>query len=130
MERNVVWHRGATMHMHVTEPALTDHLTLYRGWEARFGREELFHAVRRQIHREDAIEEGDKPMDWEPPPDHWDATIKHYWQACHVTVIEIIVAACGTPISHTIFPFAEGENDIICFMTDTYSDTSPALRQN
>ena len=58
----------------------------------------------------------------------WDSTVKHYWQARHIKVIEIAVAACGTPLSHTKFPFAEGTNDIARFMNDTWPANLPDKR--
>ena len=68
---------------------------------------------RRQVRRQEAIATGEaERMEWKPIPEQWDSTVKHYWQAQHIKVVEIAVAACGMPISHTKFPFAKGTTDI------------------
>ena len=69
-------------------------------------------------------------MEWEPIPEQWDSTVKHYWQAQHIKVVEIAVAACRMPISHTKFPFAEGTNNIALFMNDTWPANNSKHRPN
>jgi hypothetical protein len=86
---------------------------------------------RRQVRRQEAIATGEaERMEWEPIPEQWDSTVKHYWQARHIKVVEIAVAACGMPISHTKFPFAEGTTDIARFMNDTWPANNPERRPN
>jgi hypothetical protein len=75
------------------------------------------------MHRQRAIDGGDDRMEWEPAPGHWDLTVKHYWQACHIKVVEIAVATCRIPLSRTKFPFDEGEHNIIGFMEGTWPST-------
>jgi hypothetical protein len=79
------------------------------------------------------LQTGDKYVDaerqeWEPVPEQWDSTIKHFWQARHVKVVEIAVTACGIPVSHTKFPFSEGTNEIVRFMNDTWPSSHPESR--
>lgn len=64
-------------------------------------------------------------MEWEPLPDDWDPTIKHYWQARYIKVIELAVATCGVPLKMTKFPFAEGERNVANFMNAAW----PTLEQ-
>ncbi|KDQ58079.1 hypothetical protein JAAARDRAFT_129478, partial [Jaapia argillacea MUCL 33604] len=101
-------------------PACDNHLALYRKFELHFGRDRSLFANRRQMRRMQAIQSGEQRMEWEPAPEPWDAAIHHYWQAKHVKVIEIAVTTCGVPISHTKFPFDEGENNIADFMGATW----------
>ena len=102
-------------------PACELHRPLYHQFEARFGRDCSMFSNRCQVRRRDAIAAGEaEPLAWEPAPVQWDSSIKHYWQARHVKVVEIAVAACGTPLSHTKFAFSEGTNDIARFMNDTW----------
>ncbi|KZT20056.1 hypothetical protein NEOLEDRAFT_1076509 [Neolentinus lepideus HHB14362 ss-1] len=65
-------------------------------------------------------------MEWEPAPVPWDLTIEHFWQVQHIKVIKIAVTACGIPLSHNKFPFAEGENNIADFMNCTWSHDGEA----
>ncbi|KZP05861.1 hypothetical protein FIBSPDRAFT_765317 [Athelia psychrophila] len=67
-------------------------------------------------------------MEWEPPAIAWDTTVEHYWQARHIKVVEISVAACGVPLTHTKFPFDEGENNIADFMSASWPADHPELR--
>jgi hypothetical protein len=114
-----------------TIPACEHHQALYKQFETRFGRDRSMFANRRQVRRQNAIVTGEaERMEWEPIPEQWDSTIKHYWQARHIKVVEIAVAACGMPISHTKFPFAEGTTDIARFMNDTWPADSPERRPN
>lgn len=67
-----------------------------------------------------AIGAGEEQLEWEPAPEDWDSSIKHYWQARHIKVVELAVTACGIPISHTKFAFAKGENNMVSFMDATW----------
>jgi hypothetical protein len=109
-------------------PACEHHRALYHQWEARFGRDRSLFSNRRQMRRQQAIDNGDEAMEWEPAPAAWDPSIEHYWQARHIKVVEIAVTACGIPLSHTKFPFGEGEHSIARFMNDTWPATHPEKR--
>jgi hypothetical protein len=67
-----------------------------------------------------AIDDGDDHMEWEPAPGNWDLSVEHYWQARHIKVVEIAISTCGIPLSHTKFPFDEGEHNIIGLMQHTW----------
>lgn len=101
-------------------PACGEHRVLYRQWESRFGRDRSLHSNRRQVRRQRAIEDGEERMEWEPAPQAWDSTIEHYWQARHIKVVELAVTACGVPLTHTKFPFSEGERNITRYMNDSW----------
>jgi hypothetical protein len=62
-------------------PACEHHRALYHQWEARFGRDRSLFSNRRQMQRQQAIDNGDEAMEWEPAPAAWDPSIEHYWQA-------------------------------------------------
>jgi hypothetical protein len=110
-------------------PACEHHRQLYRQFETRFGRNRSMFTNRRQVRRRDAIAAGEvERQEWEPVPEQWDSTIKHFWQARHVKVVEIAVTACGIPVSHTKFPFSEGTNEIVRFMNDTWPSSHPERR--
>src|ERR1700685_60258 len=96
--------------------------------EARFGQDRSLFSNCRQMYRQRAIDAGEEWMEWEPAPAAWDPLVQHYWQAQHIKVVEIAMTACGIPLSHTKFPFAEGEQSIVRFMNDTWPATSPENR--
>ncbi|KZP21408.1 hypothetical protein FIBSPDRAFT_740505 [Athelia psychrophila] len=75
-----------------------------------------------------AIDDGEECHDWEPAPEAWDSSIKHWWQARHIKVVKIAVTACRVPLSHTKFPFGEGEHSISRFMSDTWPADNPTGR--
>ena len=82
-----------------------------------------------QVRRHEAIVAGEaEELEWELAPVQWDPAVKHYWQAHHIKVVEIAIAVCGTPLSHTKFLFAKGTNDIVCFMNDTWPPNHPEQR--
>lgn len=111
-----------------TLPACELHRILYLQWEARFGRDRSLFSNRCQMRRQRAIDAGDERHEWEPAPEVWDPAVEHYWQARHIKVVEIAVTSCGIPLSHTKFPFGEGEHSISRFMTDTWPANNPAGR--
>lgn len=111
-----------------TAPACAEHLALYQQFEVRFGRDRSIFSSLRQMHRMQAIQAGDERMEWEPPAIPWDTTVQHYWQARHIKVVEIAVAACGVPLTHTKFPFDEGENNIADFMSASWPAGRPDRR--
>ena len=109
-------------------PACADHLALYRQFEVRFGRDHSIFSNLRQMRRMQAIQAGEERMDWEPAAVPWDTNIEHYWQARHIKVVEIAVAACGVPLTHTKFPHSEGENNIADFMNASWPAEQPERR--
>ncbi|KAF8577058.1 hypothetical protein K439DRAFT_1365583 [Ramaria rubella] len=75
------------------------------------------------------IEEGTAEcQEWEPAGDVWNPDVKHLWQAQHIKVVEFAVAACGLPLAHTKFPFAEGEHEISQFLADMWPATNQEHR--
>lgn len=120
--------KGCLLDARADVPACDQHLSLYRQFEVRFGRDRSLLANRRQMRRLRAIADGEAPLEWEPAPQPWDSAIEHYWQARHVKVVEIAVTPCGVPISFTKFPFAEGENNIAEFMNATWPVDDPSKR--